>query len=57
MDEQNKMRLYRAFENNGGVILDVVPHNGSDPYTVTVMNYEEALRDIEGLMVENEVYF
>lgn len=57
MDEQAKVNLYKKINQYGSVELDVVPHDNSEPYTVTVSHFEQAVSDIESLMYENEVYF
>ena len=57
MNEQEKVNLYKRINQYGSVELDVVPHDNSESYTVTVSHFEQAVSDIEGLMYENEVYF
>ena len=57
MDEQKKIALFKAIEVNGSVCLDIVPHDGSESYSVEVNHFEQAVADIDGLMNENEVYF
>jgi hypothetical protein len=57
MSEQRKIDLQRMLEKNGTVTLDIVPHDGSEPYSVEVNHYEQAVGDIDGLIYENEIYF
>ena len=49
--------LYRMIKRNGSVEIDIVPNNGGEPTVRTFTNYDEALADINGLEVENEIYF
>ena len=55
--EYRKIDLHRMIKENGSVTINIVPHNGGQPTEKTFTNYDEALSEIEGYSVENEVYF
>ena len=58
MTEYRKIDLYRMIKDNGSVTIDVVPYDTKlEHYEMTYDNYDEALADINGLEVENEIYF
>ena len=58
MTEYRKIDLYRMIKDNGSVTIDVVPYDTKlKHYEITYDNYDEALADITGLEVENEIYF
>ena len=59
MTEYRKIDLYRMIKDNGSVTIDVVPHDEENNLAreITYTNYDEALADINGLEVENEIYF
>ena len=44
-------------KESGSVTIDIVPFDGSESTEITFTNYDEALSEIEGYSVENEVYF
>ncbi len=50
--------LYRMIKDNGSVTIDVVPYDTKlEHYEMIYDNYDEALADINGLSIENEIYF
>ena len=58
MTEYRKIDLYRMIKDNGSVTIDIVPYAFAEDATEkTYTNYEEALSDINGLEIENEIYF
>jgi hypothetical protein len=58
MTEYRKIDLYRMIKDNGSVTIDVVPYDTKlEHYEITYDNYDEALADITGLQIENEIYF
>tara|TARA_R110001632_G_scaffold118080_1_gene230353 strand:+ start:573 stop:749 length:177 start_codon:yes stop_codon:yes gene_type:complete len=58
MTEYRKIDLYRMIRDNGSVTIDVVPYDTKlEHYEITYDNYDEALADITGLQIENEIYF
>ena len=58
MTEYRKIDLYRMIKDNGSVTIDVVPYDTKlEHYEITYDNYDEALADITGLEIENEIYF
>ena len=59
MTEYRKIDLYRMIKDNGSVTIDVVPYDEENNFAreITYTNYDEALADINGLEVENEIYF
>tara|TARA_B110000977_G_scaffold201178_1_gene294574 strand:- start:13319 stop:13495 length:177 start_codon:yes stop_codon:yes gene_type:complete len=58
MTEYRKIDLYRMIKDNGSVTIDVVPYDTKlENYEMTYDNYDEALADINGLSIENEIYF
>ena len=58
MIEYRKIDLYRMIKDNGSVTIDVVPYDTKlENYEMTYDNYDEALADINGLSIENEIYF
>ena len=58
MTEYRKIDLYRMIKDNGSVSIDVVPYDTKlENYEMTYDNYDEALADINGLEIENEIYF
>ena len=58
MIEYRKIDLYRMIKDNGSVTIDVVPYDTKlENYEMTYDNYDEALAEINGLSIENEIYF
>ncbi len=59
MTEYRKIDLYRMIKDNGSVTIDVIPYDDKNNFAreITYTNYDEALADINGLEVENEIYF
>ena len=58
MTEYRKIDLYRMIKDNGSVTIDVVPYDTKlEHYEMTYNNYDEALAEIYGLEIENEIYF
>jgi|TARA_R110002072_G_scaffold30378_3_gene94922 hypothetical protein len=58
MTEYRKIDLYRMIKDNGSVTIDVVPYDTRlEHYEMTYDNYDEALAEINGLEIENEIYF
>lgn len=58
MTEYRKIDLYRMIKDNGSVTIDVVPYDTRlEHYEMTYDNYDEALAEINGLSIENEIYF
>lgn len=58
MTEYRKIDLYRMIKDNGSVTIDVVPYDTKlEHYEMTYDNYDEALAEINGLSIENEIYF